>query len=163
MKTKSSKTSFKRVLLIVFVILICLTLFRFIFISAKQYYPSAAECVEHGFGKTIDSMLFEYENENQGFYICQSRDDDMVISVLKIRNINNKKYYKFKKLSSSGSLYSIISNWSSMGDFEYFIAKDEDFLKKYGKGKTPTYTQTIEYQVDGKNETSVVWLIDKTV
>lgn len=165
MRTELLKKSIKKIFIATSAVLVLIgaILFRFVFVAANQYYPTAVECIEHRFDKEIVATLFEYENESQGFYICQSKDDDLIISVLKIKNINNKKYYNFKKFSSGGSLYSIIADWSSMGDFEYFIAKDEEFLKKYGEGKTPTYTQTIEYRVDGKSETSVVWLIDKTV
>lgn len=162
-KTLTNKV--KKIIIAIFAILILIgvVFYRFAFISANQYFSTANECLEHRLGKNITHMLFEYENEKQGFYICQSEDNDLIISVLEVKNVHNTKYYKFKKYSSSGSLYSIIADWSSLGDFEYFIAEDEEFLKEYGKGKSPTYAQTIEYQVDEKNETSVVWLIDKTL
>lgn len=165
MQTALEIKNFKKIITVIFAILILIgaVLCRLVFISANQYFFTANECLEHRFNKDITYMLFEYENEKQGFYISQSEDNDLIISVLKIKKVHNKKYYKLKEFSSSGSLYSVIADWSSMGDFEYFIANDDEFLKKYAKGKSPTYTQTIEYQIDEKKETSVVWLIDKTV
>lgn len=159
------KKSIKKINVVILAILIFISavLFSFVLISINQYFSTANECLEHRFSNEITHMVFEYENEEQGFYISKSKNNDFIISVLKIKKVHNKKYYKFEEFSSGGSLYSIIADWSSMGDFEYFIAKDQEFLEKYGKGKTPTYTQTIEYQVDGKSETSVIWLIDKSM
>lgn len=165
MRTELIKKSIKKIFIATSAVLVLIgaILCGFVLISINQYFSTANECLEHRFSNEKTHIIFEYENEEQGFYISKSKNNDFIISVLKIKKVYNKKYYKFKKFSSGGSLYSIIADWSSMGDFEYFIAKDEEFLKKYGQGKTPTYTQTIEYQIDGKNETSVIWLIDKSM
>lgn len=160
-----AKINAKKMLLIVLtvIIVLCSILCRFLFLSVNQYYPSAVECLEHRLNTKISSELFEYEGKTQGFYIVQNEDGDFIISVLKIKNFQNKKFYRFKLYSSSGSLYSLLADWSEIGDFEYFIAKDENTIIKYAGGKEPTYKESISYTVNGKEQYSVVYLIDKSL
>lgn len=163
-RTKKRKVYAKRIIILVLVILSCVfclfgkMLFNIIFIASNQYYSSAVECLENSHGKEITSTLFEYESKKQGFYINQDKDGDMIVSVLKIKRIGDKKYYKFKEYSSSGAINNFAMCWYEMGDFEYFIAENEEIIIKYSGGKEPTYKETIKYITNGKEQSSAVLL-----
>lgn len=168
-KTKMLKVHMKKVIIITSVILLCVfglfgkMMFNFIFIASNQYYSSAVECLEHRHGKEITSTIFEYESKKQGFYINQDKNGDLIISVLKIKNIGDKKYYHFKESSSAGAINNLVMHWYEMGDFEYFIAENEDAIIKYSEGKKPTYKEKIKYTTNGKEKTSVIYVIDKSL
>ena len=163
------KTHLKRAFLIISVILLCVfgisgkILINLGIFANNQYFSSPAECLEHRFNEEITSTLFAYEGEKQGFFISQNKNSDLIISVLKIKNIDDRKYYHFKESSSAGSINNLIADWYSMGNFEYFIAQDEETILKYGGGKEPTYKETIEYTINDKKEISVVYIIDNSL
>lgn len=168
-QTKANKVNIKKAIIIVLVILVCVfglfgkMLFNTIFIASNQYYSSAVECLEHSHGKEITSTLFEYESKKQGFYINQDKDGNMIVSVLKIKRIGDKKYYKFKEYSSSGAINNFAMCWYEMRDFEYFIAENEETIIKYSDGKEPTYKETIKYITNGKEQSSAVYVIDNSL
>ena len=162
------KKTFSRIILPI--ILVCIAavgiLCRFLFWTNNQYFADTIKCIEHHYSaeeSKIEAVTFKYENDKQGYYIFQTKKGHFFEVLFSIRNYKNSKYYNFKESYAIGDINNFSATWYEMGDFEYFIAKDEEFLEKYGEDKTPTYTQTVEYRVDGKSETSVVWLIDKTV
>lgn len=168
-QTKKFKRYIKKVIIIILVVLLCAfclfgkMLFSFSFIASNQYYSSAVECLEHHHGKEITSTFFEYESKKQGFYINQDKDGDMIISVLKIKRVGDKKYYNFKECSSSGAINNLAMYWYEMGDFEYFITENEETLIKYSDGKEPTYKEKIKYTINGKEKSSVIYIIDKSL
>lgn len=159
----------KKVIVIILVALLCVfvlfgkMLFNFGFIASNQYNSSAVECLEHSHGKEITTTLFEYEGKKQGFYINQDKDGDMIISVLKIKRVGDKKHYNFKEGSSSGAINNLAMCWYEMGDFEYFIAENEETLIKYSDGKEPTYKEKIKYTINGEEKSSVIYIIDKSL
>ena len=163
------KVNIKNAIVIISVVLLCIfgvfgkMLFNFIFIASNQYYSSAVECLEHRHGEEIISTIFEYESKKQGFYINQDKDGDLIISVLKIKRVGDKKYYHFKESSSAGAINNLVMHWYEMGDFEYFIAENEDAIIKYSEGKKPTYKEKIKYPTNGKEKTSVIYVIDKSL
>lgn len=166
---QQKKVGLKKAFLIIPVILLCVFgisgkfLINLVIFENNQYYSSPDECLEHRFNKEITSTLFAYEGESQGFFISQNKNGDLIISVLKIKSIGDRKYYHFKESSSAGSINNLIADWYSMGNFEYFIAKDEETILKYGGGLEPTYKKTIQYTINDKKEISVIYIIDKSL
>lgn len=105
-------------------------LFSLIFISSNQYYPSPIECIEQRNPQEelkIDSVLFKYENDNQGFYIMQTKSGYFYEILFRIRDFDGQKLYNFRQSYSSGGIENFVG-WSDMGDFEYFIADDEESI-----------------------------------
>ena len=114
------KVNIKNAIVIISVVLLCIfgvfgkMLFNFIFIASNQYYSSTVECLEHRHGNEIISTIFEYESKKQGFYINQDKDGDLIISVLKIKRVGDKKYYHFKESSSAGAINNLVMSWYEM-------------------------------------------------
>lgn len=142
-------------------------LFSLIFISSNQYYPSPVECIErhHSLEELeIDSVLFKYENDNQGFYIMQTKSGYFYEILFRIRDIDGQKFYNFRQSYSSGGIENLFV-WNDMGDFEYFIADDEESIPEHSDGKAPTVKATIYYKVPNQDEKgeSVIYLIDTSM
>lgn len=148
---------------LIFVIILAVLL-SLIFISSNQYYPSPIECIEQRNPQEelkIDSVLFKYENDNQGFYIMQTKSGHFYRILFRIRDYNGQKFYNFRKSYLSGGVDNLVY-WYDMGDFEYFIADDEESIPEHSDGKAPTVKATIYYKVPNQDEKgeSVIYLID---
>uniref|UniRef100_UPI004029285C hypothetical protein n=1 Tax=Eubacterium sp. TaxID=142586 RepID=UPI004029285C len=55
--------------------------------------------------------------------------------------------------------------WYDMGDFEYFIADDEESIPEHSDGKAPTVKATMYYEVPNQDEKgeNVIYLIDTSI
>lgn len=84
--------------------------------------------------------------------------------LFRIRDIDGQKFYNFRQSYLSGGVDNL-AYWYDMGDFEFFIADDEESIPEHSDGKAPTVKSTIYYKVPNQDEKdeSVIYLIDTSM
>lgn len=153
------------VALLIIVLMLIKSGIGFLWMSNHSLYTSPVEFVNSQYSGyydwQADSVVYQYENEKQAFFIVQTNNGSFVEINMKVRNVFDEKYYEFRESSHSSDIKNSTMKWYEAGMFKYFAVENKEDIEKYGADETPTHCDEIYYKTsDGKEKHCYMYIVD---